>query len=223
MSYRTDHRRDASQRYYWGIKMWFSSPDSPLLITNAPWDVSYLGETYAHAWFLDLPNLGTSLTLPLDASVSVGNIDGSYGALVASLAGAGRNVRVTVWEWWYDAATRDRTIQEAIMLGDGRMDAPSWNTERLQFRLGPRVIASSVRLPGFPYGPICAWPEYRGPGCEATASPATYPTCSRDATACGARSNLPRFGAFPHVPGEGVVITYGDGSSFVFTPRPENR
>lgn len=218
--YRAAHKRDASLRYFWGAKLWFQSP---LLLTNAPWDVSYGGETYAHAWFFEIPALGQSVSIPLEASVTIGNLDGSYGTLIAGLTGSQRTVRVEIWEWWFSATTDDQTIQETIKLGDGRMDAPSWTDEKLTFRLGPFVLANAVKLPAHAYSPVCGWPEYRGPGCEATASPATYPTCSRDLAACTARSNVPRFGGFPHVPGEGTVITYGDAASFVFNPRPENR
>lgn len=219
--YRSAHKRDASQRYFWGVKLWFSSP---LLLTNAPWDVSYGGETYAHAWFFEIPTLGQAVSIPLEASVSIGNLDGSYGTLVASLTGSQRTVRVEIWEWWFSAATDDQTIQETIKLGDGRMDAPSWTDERLSFRLGPFVLGNAVRLPAWPYSPTGGAPEYRGPGCEATADPATYPTCpTRSLAECTARGNQVRFCGYPHIPGEGTVITYGDGASFVFTPRPENR
>lgn len=218
MGYRTTHKADTNVRFYWGVRI---AMPTAQLFTNAPFAISYASESYSPSYLMEITSLGQNDQGIQESSVSISNGDGSLGVLFSALAGTYKNPDVIVYEWWFDAADlTSTTIQETIVLANGRAEVPKWTSETASFRVRNAVNSIASKGPWRGYGKSCPYAvDFKGEQCAATTM--SYATCDGSFTACGLRSNTPRFGGMRHSPKDGQVIHYGQDGSFIIGAPPD--
>lgn len=214
MGYRTLHYTDKTIRFHWGIEIFMSTVQR---FTDAPFDVSYGGNTFTRDYYLNITSLGQSNNSISNTSVEISNGDAGIGVLAQAISGKYRNPDVTVYEWWFDASDlTSTTIQETITLVDGRLEAPSWDRSTIKFSIMPFNSSLAGKAPWRAYRHSCPLTvDYRGEQCGAGYN-ASYPTCGGSFADCTLRANTARFGGMRHVPKDGAKFRVGsEGGSFV--------
>lgn len=207
-----------NQRYYWGIRI---AMPTVQLFTNAPFTVSYGGESYVSNYKMAVSSIGQNDQGIQESSVTISNGDGSLGTLFQALSGSYRNPDVIIYEWKYDEADfSSTTIQETVILANGRAEFPKWTSETVSFRVRNAVNSVASKSPWKGYGKLCPYAhDFKGEQCAATTT--SYTTCLGTFADCTARSNTARFGGMRHSPKDGHVIHYGQDGTFILGPPPE--
>jgi len=130
-------------------------------------------------------------------------------AAVEALTGSSRFVDVTLYEFWFDAASpTSATIQEAVILVSGKLDRPQWTSEKLSFSIVPNSQANALKLPSVEVGPRCPYRIFKGTLCGYAGGDTT---CDRSFADCTSKSNTARFGGERFIPKAGSRIEWNGG------------
>lgn len=208
------HRTDPVLRHATLLKLDTSTPQ---YLTDADLPVVYGGNTYVPTRSLVVSNVvwssdGTDF---VTANVEIGNGDAAFGVIVSGFTGASRAPGITLYSAWFDLG-QNVTVQAAWTLISGRCDAPTWDSEKVTFRIVPPADGTAEKLPWRTFGTSCTHRKFKGGPCG-YAGAAT--SCDRSFASCTTLGNTARFGGFRYLPAEGQRFQLNSSTAITLTRR----
>lgn len=180
----------------------------PLHWTDAPFSITYGGNTYVQQWF----DVG-DIVVDSDGNEVVELVFPDVDRIIRGLLFAE--------DWSFRPATLrtvwlddDRSIIDAYIVADGRADGGRMNfedeSEPVTISIAPDTDAEGSPGPAQEYSYACRYVDkFKGLQC-AYSGPGT--TCDGTVAQCTAYGNMARYGGFPFAPTPGTKIKVGGGT-----------
>ena len=212
--YISDHKSDAARMVFKLVRVALPVPQC---MTTADIPISYGGETYLPTAGLKVGGVRSSEVdqAAVAANITIGNADGRWGEMWASLSPADRHPEITVEDAWVDPAEPWLGPRGVRTLLAGVVESSTWGASDITLTIGPSRDLRSETVPFRDMSTRCTVRRFRGAQCG-YAGPAS--ACDRAYPTCVALGNSARFGGLRYLPQQspataimtnalGVVVT----------------
>lgn len=205
--YIESHKADAVRIVCILVKVHYAIPQC---MTTCDIPVVHDGDTYLPTADLAVDGIRESEEDPaaVSATVRIGNANGYWGALLASLAPADRTPTVQVFQAWLSPSSPSPTPEAVRGLLVGAVESDSWTPVEATLTVGPATDQKAATLPWREIATRCTYRRFKGAQCG-YAGAAT--SCDRSLATCTTLGNQARFGGFVTLPTRDPVEIEMDG------------
>lgn len=200
--YIASHKGDAARMVFKLVRVALPVPQC---MTTADVAITYGGETYLPMAGLKVGGIRVSEAdqSAVAANVTIGNADGTWGYMWASLSPTDRHPEITVADAWMDPAEPWLGPQGVRTLLAGIVESTTWGATDITLTVGPSRDMRSETLPFRDLSTRCTVRRFKGAQCGYAGS---EPVCDRAYPTCVAFGNAARFGGLRYLPQQSPAV-----------------